>query len=200
MQWWWWWLFITHEPVKCLLSYWINQHYRRCYIQSDYFQTWVTSGKSCCWETMSVRKFLFWKYQSVHNQSETVNSCGNYTMNDQNHNLSHFLSAKEKFCHQHIIIVYRLIPSYQYNTKMKAAGWKIIITMMASGEEAAELGDADSGLMWKPHNIEVIVIINFWRLSANWKCCCANFCDTKSVLVLIFTFFASLPLGSRNRW
>ena len=31
--------------------------------------------------------------------------------------------------------------------------------MMASGEEAAELGDADSGLMWKPHNIEVIVII-----------------------------------------
>ena len=71
--------------------------------------------------------------------------------------------------------------------------------MMASGEEAAELGDADSGLMWKPHNIEVIVIINFWRLSANWKCCCANFCDTKSVLVLIFTFFACLPLGSRNR-
>ena len=34
--------------------------------------------------------------------------------------------------------------------------------MMASGEEAAELGDADSGLMWKPHNIEVtsIIIIN----------------------------------------
>ena len=33
---------------------------------------------------------------------------------------------------------------------------------MASGEEAAELGDADSGLMWKPHNIEVtsIIIIN----------------------------------------
>ena len=34
--------------------------------------------------------------------------------------------------------------------------------MMASGEEAAELGDADSGLMWKPHNIEVTanIIIN----------------------------------------
>ena len=30
--------------------------------------------------------------------------------------------------------------------------------MMASGEEAAELGDADSGLMWKPHKIEVIII------------------------------------------
>ena len=29
---------------------------------------------------------------------------------------------------------------------------------MASGEEAAELGDADSGLMWKPHKIEVIII------------------------------------------
>ena len=30
---------------------------------------------------------------------------------------------------------------------------------MASGEEAAELGDADSGLMWKPHSIEVTGII-----------------------------------------
>ena len=26
------------------------------------------------------------------------------------------------------------------------------------GEEAAELGDADSGLMWKPHNVEVLFI------------------------------------------
>ena len=46
--------------------------------------------------------------------------------------------------------------------------------MMASGEEAAELGDADSGLMWKPHNIEVtaniiINIINF-EVTFNQRC------------------------------
>ena len=124
-------------------------------------------------------------------------------MNDKNHNLSHFLSMEKilpptyiYYCDQaDTIMTIKVI----VNTNMKVAGSKIIITIMGSGEEAAELGDADSGLMWKPHNIEVIVIINFWRLSANWKCCCANFCDTKSVLVLIFTFFASLPLGSRNR-
>ena len=139
MQWWWWWLFITHEPVKCLLSYWINQHYRRCYIQSDYFQTWVTSGKSCCWETMSVRKSLF-KPKPV----------------------TFFIHGKILpptyiyHCDQaQTIMTIKVI----VNTKMKAAGWKIIITMIASGEEAAELGDADSGLMWKPHNIEVTVNI-----------------------------------------
>ena len=71
---------------------------------------------------------------------------------------------------------------------------------MASGEEAAELGDADSGLMWKPHNIEVtaniiINIINFnnklqpemqnaqiiqicsfylFFVGSNFRCFCAN--------------------------
>ena len=35
-------------------------------------------------------------------------------MNNKNHNLSHFLSM-EKLCHQHTsIIVFRLIPSWQY--------------------------------------------------------------------------------------
>ena len=85
---------------------------------------------------------------------------GNHCLN---HNLSHFLSM-EKFCNQHACVQADTIMTIKVivNTNVKGAGWKIIITMMASGEEAAELGDADSGLMWKPHNIEVTanIIIN----------------------------------------